>query len=197
MDCWIFNNSGGGGNEGELGGGDAADNTAVPVQVFGITNAVAVAAGDYDSCAVLADGRVDCWGDAKFGALRNPDAPPDPLCTSCTSCTTVPVPVVSITNATAISAGTWDACAVMRSGQVDCWGAGENGELGNGAAVDQSTPVAVSGLRNATVVSLGGFHSCALLAGGQVDCWGEGGRGELGIGFVDQIDSPAAVLGLH
>jgi len=40
-----------------------------PVQVQGITNAVAIAAGNYDTCAVLTDGSVRCWGWGQDGQL--------------------------------------------------------------------------------------------------------------------------------
>ena len=43
--------------------------TLRPVPVTGITTAVAVAAGYRHSCALLQDGRVQCWGDNTFGEL--------------------------------------------------------------------------------------------------------------------------------
>jgi alpha-tubulin suppressor-like RCC1 family protein len=53
----------------ELGDGTNTD-SAKPVDVIGLASgAVAVAANDTHSCALMADGKVKCWGDNSFGAL--------------------------------------------------------------------------------------------------------------------------------
>jgi alpha-tubulin suppressor-like RCC1 family protein len=44
----------------------------VPEVVAGITNAVAISAGDNHNCALLASGTVQCWGDGQFGELGLP-----------------------------------------------------------------------------------------------------------------------------
>ena len=37
-----------------------------------------------------------------------------------------------------------DFCAIVQSGGLDCWGYGQDGELGNGAASNSDVPVAVT-----------------------------------------------------
>lgn len=60
--CWGHD------GEGQLGDGTTtARNT--PVQVQGLTNAVAVAVGAFHTCALRADGLVACWGDDRAGQL--------------------------------------------------------------------------------------------------------------------------------
>jgi alpha-tubulin suppressor-like RCC1 family protein len=59
--CWGSNLAG------ELGIADYYSSCLCswsPLQIAGITNAVAVAAGSEYSCAVLGDGTVRCWGEA-------------------------------------------------------------------------------------------------------------------------------------
>ena len=90
-------------------------------------------------------------------------------------------------------------CALLTSGRVDCWGYGNDGELGNGqfypsGNYGSAKPVAVastsgsgtlSGVASLTSnVNGNGYGAgyCALLTSGRVDCWGYGYEGELGNG---------------
>jgi alpha-tubulin suppressor-like RCC1 family protein len=93
-------------------------------------------------------------------------------------------------------------CALFSSGRVECWGYGEDGELGDGSYAESATPVAVRGVGGTGtltgVASLGsdGQGVCAVLASGAVDCWGYGGDGELGDGSFAGSDVPVAVRGV-
>jgi hypothetical protein len=143
-----------------------------PVAVDGITTATAVAAGGDQSCALLADGHVDCWGEMDFmGGSSSP------------------VEVAGIVDAVSITAGFYQACALLATGHVVCWGVGSGGGLGNGSTSNSATPVEVSGISTATQVSTGDDHSCAVLAGGTVRCWGTAFEGGLGIGTEDGPES--------
>ena len=99
---------------------------------------------------------------------------------------------------TAIGAGVGDYhdCAVLADGSVECWGAGGQGELGNGTMTDMSfTPVLVSDLSTAISVSSGRDQSCVVLSSGWVECWGYG-DGELGNPSGDSSSTPVFVSGL-
>src|SRR5262249_14623014 len=63
VQCWGW------GPYGQLGNGSLVPSVATPVSVVGISSAKAVAAGTYHSCALLANGSVQCWGDNTFGQL--------------------------------------------------------------------------------------------------------------------------------
>ncbi|MCU0832094.1 MAG: hypothetical protein MUC58_11390 [Rhizobiaceae bacterium] len=183
IQCWGSNSNGQLGNASEI-------DSIVPVSVLGITDATAVSAGGNFACAIVAGGAVKCWGSNSSGQLGNG--------TFATSFPPVaPNLVVGITGATAISAGDQHACAVLGTGQVQCWGAGSNGRLGNNSTASQATPVAVSGITNATSVEAGnGSHSCAILATGAVQCWGNGISGQLGNGASLTSNVPVAVSGI-
>jgi hypothetical protein len=59
------------------------------------------------SCALVATGRVDCWGSNTYGDLGN----------GTTADSSTPVAVSAITNATAISAGGLHSCALVAAGR--------------------------------------------------------------------------------
>jgi alpha-tubulin suppressor-like RCC1 family protein len=64
--CWGYNASG------QLGDGGIV-NSNVPVEVVGISDAVAVNAGASHTCALLATGAVQCWGLNSAGVLSLPN----------------------------------------------------------------------------------------------------------------------------
>ena len=97
-----------------------------------------------------------------------------------------------------ITTGSYHACALTAAGGVKCWGQGNRGQLGDGAAFENAfrwsrwLPVDVQGLASGVVaVSAGSGHTCALTAAGTVKCWGDNAYGQLGTG--DRIASPLPV----
>jgi alpha-tubulin suppressor-like RCC1 family protein len=193
IDCWGLNRGG------ELGNGTTQD-SSTPVPVSGITNATAITAGVEHTCALLANHRVDCWGVGSVGQLGNGTTTGPENCgllSESEARSTRPVPVTGITNATAITAGADDTCALLADGTVDCWGFNEYGQLGNGTITDTSIPVAVSGISNATAIAAGAFHTCTLLVDGRLECWGHNHSGELGNGTTADSSTPVAVSGIN
>ena len=159
----------------------------------GVTRPV-VAAGQFNTCALLAAGTVKCWGDNRAGGLGD----------GTNTNSTTPVAVRGITDATALAAGgnptvigAQFGCAVLGDTTVKCWGEG-GVELGNGTTrlPFANTPVPVVGLTGATAVSVNEYHACALLTGGAVKCWGTNRSGELGDGTETDSGTPVAVAGL-
>ncbi|MGZ3888623.1 MAG: RCC1 domain-containing protein [Flavisolibacter sp.] len=145
--------------------------TYVPVQVSGMSHAVAVSAVYNTSYALLADGTVWAWGKGNLGqtgqkvtgAYSNFVQP-------------LPVQVPGITNAIAISG----AMALLKDGTIVTWGDGSRGQLGNGTNKATATPVAVTGIKNAVAIGSGEDFNLALLADGTVWGWGYNAKGQLG-----------------
>jgi alpha-tubulin suppressor-like RCC1 family protein len=183
--CW------GDGVNGQLGTGDQLERTT-PTLVPSLDSIAVVAAGSRSTCAAKKAGNVFCWGANELGQLGSGAANPTPN----------PSPTaVSGLDAVALWAGANHACAVRRGGAVACWGAGFQGQIGDGqprasATTPTASPSAVSGITNAIGVGTGGNHSCAPTSVGAILCWGENVHGEIGNGFTTaSVQSPESVVG--
>jgi alpha-tubulin suppressor-like RCC1 family protein len=141
------------GTYGELGNGSTND-SAVPVQVSGLTNVTAIAGGaGGNGYALRSDGTLWAWGYGTYGGLGN----------GSTNDTAIPVHVSGLTNVTAVAGGLGTGYAVRGDGTVWAWGWGYNGQLGNGSTNDSAVPVQVSGLTNAVAVAGGASTGYALI----------------------------------
>lgn len=168
--------------------GLVAPRAPVAQEIPPLAGVVELAAGVRHACALVESGAVLCWGDNRFGQLGDGSTTARPL----------PVRVLGLEReVVAIGAGDHHSCAVLRSGDVRCWGANAGGQLGDGSRSDRSVPAVVGGLpARATAVAGGREHSCALLASGQLACWGENASGQLGIGGGPGRPTATLVVGL-
>lgn len=66
------------------------------------------------------------------------------------------------------------ACALHRDGGVWCWGANDDGQLGDGSLRQSDHPVSVEGVHDAVQIGTNGSSTCALRRSGEVVCWGLG-----------------------
>ena len=152
----------------------------IPMPVDELSGATRVAVGGTSSgvgspttrCALVGDG-VQCWGDNDWGQLGN----------GVSTNTRSPVDVVGITDAVDIAAGGGHTCAALALPggvrPVKCWGANNEGQLGDGTFNSSGAPVNVYDF-GATQVATGAFHTCALRNNGNVACWGNNIWGQLG-----------------
>ena len=189
VDCWGY------GYYGALGNGTFSTSaTPVAVEAVGGTGILAgvtsLFAGDDGYCALLSTGGVDCWGSGADGELGNGTF----YTNSPGSATPVEVEGVGgsglLTGVTSLFGGGADGyCALLTTGEVDCWGSGAGGALGNGTFSDSAIPDAVEGvggtgtLTGVTSLVSEYYGYCAQLTSGGVDCWGSGYYGQLGNGI--------------
>jgi alpha-tubulin suppressor-like RCC1 family protein len=160
----------------------------VPVSV---TNAIALAAGDYHCLALRADGTVRAWGDNSWGQTNVPS---------------------NITNVIAVAAGSTHSLAALDDGTVRLWGR-ISGSFINTVPAGASNVVAVAlgpaaqhalilradgsvvdwgnanyGLTNPPVtasrvvgVAAGGAHSLAVRSDGRAVAWGNNGSFQINV----------------
>ena len=176
----------------QLGDGTTTDRTT-PVQVSGISGAVAVAAGYRHSLAVKSDGTVWAWGWNGYGQLGN-GHPTDYYDTNYFS--TVPVQAIGLSNVIEVAANCNHSLAVKSDGTVYAWGHNVSGQLGDGTTIMRTTPVQVSGLSGVIAIDTGVSHSLAIKNDGTVWTWGFNDFGQLGDGTTTTRTTPVQVSGL-
>lgn len=123
----------------------------------GLTNLVAISAGNNYLLGLKADGTVAVWGNP----VQFPIFPPylkTNLVDSVTSVTNVPA---GLSNVTAIAAGAGHALALKADGIVVAWGDDSYGQT--------NVP---AGLSNVVAIAAGADHSLALTADGRLMSWG-------------------------
>jgi hypothetical protein len=206
--CW------GAGYDGQLGNGstdgvghqpgEMGDNLA-PVDLGTGRTATAISARDDQTCALLDDNTVTCWGDGQGGRLGNggtakigdgPGEMGDNL---------APVDLGTGRTATAISAGVDHTCALLDNKTVKCWGSGRKGALGQGSrghigdrpgeTGNNLTPIDLGTGRRATAITTGNGYTCAVLGNRTVKCWGDGLEGRLGNGRTAKIGDGPGEMG--
>ena len=127
--CW------GAGTNGQLGIGPQAQDSPLPVQLPGITDAVALSTGLYNACITRRSGDVECWGRNVWGESSDTEfARPE-----------TPTPVPSFGKVAFVAAGEHFSCALRPDGSAWCKGDNDAGELGNGSTVASFTAVPVVG----------------------------------------------------
>jgi alpha-tubulin suppressor-like RCC1 family protein len=200
--CWGVNQTG------QLGEGSfffGGGGRPTPGTVINLSNAVAITAGFFHTCALIADGTAKCWGTNVKGELGIGTFQDNPF-----GFETAPVPVRDVSRAVAIAAGGAHTCAVLADSTAKCWGLDNHGQLGDRVRTDDLTdyefiPVAVIGsveggiqkvLNNVVAITAGNAHTCALLADGTAKCWGLNADGQLGIGNTQpDLIPPTTVAG--
>ena len=159
--CWGDNLNGQLGN-GVIGAYSMTAGAVVPAIPYA---ALKVIANTTNSCALLVNGLVYCWGDNTYGQLGNgstgtPVFNPSPV-------TAFPSGIIDI----ALTAGT--LCGVTNTGVIACVGTNGNGELGVNTSVTSSlTASYVSGITNAIRITGNTSHFCATEITGAIWCWG-------------------------
>jgi len=188
--CWGpgFNGQLGYGNTDTIGDDETPD--SVGVLAFD-EDAIQISAGLDHTCALFEGGAVRCWGAAFNGQLGqgNTDALGDDEPATTIAPITVPLEGVAV----AVAAGDSHNCVLDSLGQLACWGANSNGELGLGHTdiigddepaqatmpIDFELPV--------RQLDAGGSHTCAVLEDYRVYCWGWNAQGQLGLGHTDNV----------
>ncbi|CAM9579206.1 unnamed protein product [Ectocarpus sp. 6 AP-2014] len=208
--CWGRNSSGqlGLGDNETRGGQDDAFEMGDKLPVLDLGTGVAVesiALAGSHACAVLADGKLKCWGENEGGQLGLGDTLTRGNATGQMGDNLPFVDLGDEVLVSSVALGAKHTCAVVGDGDVKCWGNNDGGQLGyedttaRGIAVGQMgdllPAVDLGTKQRAIAVAAGFFHTCALLYTGDIKCWGFGSSGQLGQGSNSSIGNAVDSMG--
>lgn len=166
--CWGRNNNG------QLGISNGFSNISTPTAVDGTRKYTWVAAGPDHTCAIAENGLTYCWG-------ANDD---DQLGVNTMGNSTAMAQVVSGGKLfTRVWVGSLHSCGMEADGDLFCWGANNNGQLGDGTNTQSTSPVQVgAGALKFTEFDAGSEHNCGISTDSVLYCWGSNSFGRLGNG---------------
>jgi alpha-tubulin suppressor-like RCC1 family protein len=148
-----------------------------------------VRVGSFHSCGVTTDNKAYCWGRNAEGEVGD---------STTFSRRFRPRLVAGHHSFSRVIPGAFHTCGVTTTGKAFCWGAGADGQIGDGTTNQRRWPRAVAGGLIFSVVAGGSGHSCGLTTDNRAYCWGTNSSGELGDGTTATRLRPVAVIGgLH
>jgi alpha-tubulin suppressor-like RCC1 family protein len=182
MFCW------GDGQYGQLGKGSTIPAQTLPVQAKGRLRFATVAIGVFTACGVATDRAVYCWGGDMDDALGT-DTPPEHCSTTSAprfACSTSPNLVNNLKlrpEDGSIGIARTTACGIDPSGRAFCWGAGGQGQLGDGITnkrrvfmhlnANSPQPVEVAGKQRFQEIAVGSNFACGIGEDKKtIYCWG-------------------------
>jgi alpha-tubulin suppressor-like RCC1 family protein len=145
-----------------------------------------IAVGYQHSCGILTSGALKCWGLGANGRLGQGG----------TGNLTTPTTVIdSGTSYSKVSLGVAHSCGITTTGVLKCWGAQNNGRLGNGATATANitSPAIIDSGVTYSEVSAGETHTCAVTTAGVLKCFGAGANGKLGTGGTGDTGTPTVI----
>jgi alpha-tubulin suppressor-like RCC1 family protein len=188
--CWGLNSRG---QTGHLSSDESKQiigrtfvSQAEPVNISPVID---VALGTTHSCVVTIKELVWCWGNNIYGQLAQGWG---------VDRSHIPLLVGSLLEIKNIDASMNTTCAIDSKQRMQCWGAGESGQLGSLDTSDLSVPLNTSSTLSKYSVfdfSVGNKSTCAKLDNSAVYCWGSTTFGQVGSGNTSSVQlSPFSTI---
>ena len=159
LKCWGYD------AYGQLGDGFANGDwyvstnqpSSTPVNLGSGRTAVAVSAGQWNTCAILDNGELKCWGYDFYGQLGDGGSSSSHNHNSRTYSPGSPINLGTNRTAVAVSVshGGSHTCAILDNGDLKCWGRDYSGQLGDGGPAWTSTNPTSLYAPSSTAIDLG------------------------------------------
>ncbi|MBC7754554.1 MAG: hypothetical protein H7Z71_09975 [Moraxellaceae bacterium] len=167
LKCWGYN-----------GYGSIGDNTTtnrnVPTDVNAGTLYKFISMGAVNACAITSVDALNCWGNNQYGQLGD----------GTTINKMAPIVIDSGVLYQKVSTSlivSFFTCGLTTAGKLKCWGANQQGQLGDGTITTHSVPTAINIAKNYVDISVGYVHACAIEdLTAELNCWGNNDYGQLG-----------------
>jgi len=137
-----------------------------------------VSVGQKHTCVNTESDKTFCWGHPTY----------DGNSTTTTGTSIMGVDDDSVDGLVSINSGNHGSCSLTDTGEVDCWGEGLYGQLGDGTNDDSDTPVSTL-ITGVVEIAVGTRHACSIDSDGDLGCWGRGSGGQLGDGTTDDSNT--------
>ena len=206
--CWGRNDMGqlGQGSKTAIGDGPGEMGDALVAVDLGTgLTAKSVSCGRENTCAVLSDATIKCWGRNDMGQLGQGNTGYIGDFAGEMGDALVAVDLGTGLTAKSVSCGHHHTCAVLSDDTIKCWGRNPSGQLGQGSKTtigdgsgdmgDALVAVDLGTGLTAKSVSGGGYHTCAVLSDATIKCWGDNGYGQLGQGNTATIGDGLGDMG--
>ncbi|MGB1584042.1 MAG: RCC1 domain-containing protein [Solirubrobacterales bacterium] len=183
VSCWGANSLG------QLGTGDTGPRPS-PAPVTGLDGPVlTIAATERGTCAVKQDGTVWCWGGNDAGQLGQ--GAQDGVAH------VAPVQVAALKDIYWLVGGANHYCGASWNAKLYCWGANNDGQVGNGVVGGSVlAPAQVAGVTKVKALAAGANFSCVSGESTKPRCWGANAKGQLGVAPGASTGSPTEVPGV-
>ena len=210
LKCWGLN------SRGQLGQGDVRSrgtlstdmgDELLPIDLGSGRHARSVSVGPNDTCAILDDDSLKCWGFNGYGnlGLGDTDARGDSPGEMGDQLPAIDLGQHGRVRAVVMGGGF--NCAILDDSTLKCWGDNSLGTLGLGdrarhgdepGEMGQALPAVKLGTRRKVRHALATYYNaCAELDNGAIKCWGSSATGMLGIGPSNMRGDDAANMGDH
>ena len=187
--CWGENFNG------QLGNGQSywTQTTPLWVDLGAGRTATRIDASKENTCAIVDNGSLYCWGDNSDGMLNeNPSLLPRQFTPRWID--------LGGHTPSSVSVGNSNVCTILNNGSLYCWGDDSYGQLAQGSVTGSESwdPLYVdfgTGV-NVAQIDLGQQHLCAIIDNGSLNCWGRNTNGQLGNGsggFSQSTGTPSWV----
>lgn len=208
LKCWGYNATGELGQSDTTNRGDSANQMGDHLSAIdfgGGLTVKSVVSGNHETCAILSNNAMKCWGGYSTGQLGQGDTANRGDTPGTAVSSLAAIDLGSGRTAKSMSANLLSTCAILDNGAVKCWGYNGQGQLGLGNTTDKGghtgemgdalANVSLGTGRTAQSISGGMDHTCVVLDNDTVKCWGANFYGQLGQGNVAPKGNSSGQMG--